>query len=116
VLTSCLERYDDERFWWELDGDFAPAPPSFGWLNAGYRSARIFTRRRLARLDLPVLLIGAEQDRLVSAASIRRVAAALPRGGLAMFGGCAHEILREGDATRLAALARIEAFLDAHAS
>jgi lysophospholipase len=115
ALTNCLLRYDDERFWWELEGDFAPAPPSFGWLSAGYRSARIFTRRRLARIDLPMLLIGAEQDRLVDAASIRRVAAALPRGELAMFDGCAHEILRECDATRLAALARIDAFLDAHA-
>jgi alpha-beta hydrolase superfamily lysophospholipase len=32
-----------------------------------------------------------------------------------MFTGCAHEILRERDPVRLAALARIDAFLDAHA-
>ena len=61
-----------------------------------------------------MLLIGAEQDRLVSSASIRRVAAALPRAELTMFDGCAHEILRERDTTRLAALARIDDFLDAH--
>jgi lysophospholipase len=116
VLTTCLDRYDDEHFWWERDGDFAPAPPSFGWLSAGYRSGRSFTRRRLARLDLPVLLIGAEEDRLVSAPAIRRVAAALGRAELTMFKGCAHEILREQDATRLAAMARIDTFLDAHAA
>jgi lysophospholipase len=115
VLTTCLDRYDDEHFWWEQDGDFAPAPPSFAWLDAAYRSARLFTRRRLARVELPMLLIGVEQDRLVSGASLRRVAAALPRAELAMFTGCAHEILRERDPTRLAALARIDAFLNAHA-
>jgi len=115
ALTTCLERYEDEHFWWERDGDFAPSPPSFGWLKAGYRSARSFSRRRLAGVDLPVLVIGAEQDRLVSAAAIRRVTKALPRAELAMFQGCAHEILRERDETRLAALARINTFLDAHA-
>jgi len=115
VLTSCIDRYEDERFWWQRDGDFAPAAPSFGWLNAGMRSSRLFTRRNLAKIDLPVLLIGAEEDRLVSAAAIRRAADALPRAELAMFGGCAHEILRERDPTRVAAFARIDAFLDAHA-
>jgi alpha-beta hydrolase superfamily lysophospholipase len=32
-----------------------------------------------------------------------------------MFDDCAHEILRERDEIRLAALARIDAFLETHA-
>lgn len=115
VLTSSVERYEDEAFWWELEPEFAPAAPTFGWLRAAYRSARGFTRHNLGRIDLPILMIGAEQDRLVSARAIRRAAAALPRAELEMYSGCAHEILREADATRLAALARIDVFLDAHA-
>jgi lysophospholipase len=115
VLTTCLERYEDERFWWQRDGDFAPAAPSFGWLHAGMRSARFFTRRNLAKIDMPMLLLGAELDRLVSADAIRRAAAALPRAELQMYGGCAHEILREADPVRRAAMARIDTFLDAHA-
>jgi lysophospholipase len=116
ALTNCPDRYRDEAFWWEWDEGFAPSPPTFGWLRAAYRSARLFTPRRLARIGLPVLLVGVERDRLVSAAAIRRTAAALPRAQLAMFGDCAHEILRERDAPRLAALARIDAFLDEHAA
>lgn len=115
VLTSCLERYADEHYWWEMDPDFAPAPPSFGWVRAAFRSARAFTPRRLKALDLPILLIGAEQDRLVSAEAIRRTARLLPRAELEMYDGCAHEILRERDGMRLAAMARIEAFLDKNA-
>jgi lysophospholipase len=115
VLTRCIDRYEDEKYWWEQDGDFAPAAPTFGWLRAGIRSARKFTKRNLGKVDLPVLLIGAERDRLVSAEAIRSAAAALPRAELQMYDGCAHEILRERDETRLAAMARIHAFLDAHA-
>lgn len=116
VLTNCLERYEDELSWWEREGEFAPSPPTFGWLRASYRSARRFTPRRLAQVDLPILLVGVEQDRLVSADAIRRAAAALPRAELAMFGDCAHEILRERDGPRLAAFARIDAFLEKHAT
>ncbi|HZG47581.1 MAG TPA: alpha/beta hydrolase [Allosphingosinicella sp.] len=116
VLTNCLERYEDELSWWEREGEFAPSPPTFGWLHASYRSGRLFTRRRLARVDLPILLVGVEQDRLVSADAIRRVAAALPRAELAMFDDCAHEILRERDGPRLAAFARINGFLERHAA
>ena len=115
VLTSCTTRYDDEHYWWDVDPDFAPAPPSFGWLHAGYRSARAFTPGNLAKVELPLLIIGAEQDRLVNAAAIRRVAGLLPRAQLQMFDGSAHEILRERDPVRQAALARIDAFFDEHA-
>jgi lysophospholipase len=111
VLTNCTSRYEDERYWWELEPDFAPAAPDFGWLRAAFRSARSFTPGNLAKLDLPMLVIGAEQDRLVSADAIRRTARLLPRAELQMLEGCAHEILREEDAPRRAAMGWIESFL-----
>jgi lysophospholipase len=94
---------------------FAPQAPSFGWLDAGMRSGRVFTRRNLAKVQVPVLLLAAVQDKLVSLEAIRRVAEQLPRAELELYDGCAHEILRETDETRLPALARIDAFLDEHA-
>jgi len=115
VLTTCVQRYSDELHWWEQEEDFASAAPTFGWLNAGMRSGRLFTRRNLARVDLPVLILAAALDRLVSGDAIRRAAEWLPRAELEVYDGCAHEILREQDETRLAALARIDAFLDTHA-
>ncbi len=115
ILTGCAERYEDELFWWDRDPDASPAPPSFGWLNAAYHSARAFTAEALGKVDLPILLLGAERDQLVSPAAIKRVAELLPNSELVMFDDCAHEILRERDQVRGEALARIDAFLDAHA-
>jgi len=115
ALTGCVERYEDELFWWDREPEASPSAPSFGWLNAAYQSARAFTDDALAKVDLPVLLIGAERDQLVGAAAIRRVAGLLPKGELAMYDDCAHEILRERDHVRGEALARIDAFLDGHA-
>lgn len=112
ILTGSRERYEDELAWWEQAPEFNLGPPSWGWLCAAYRSAEeAFTAERLAEVDLPILILGTDRDRLVSAAAIRRVAAALPRAELEMVPGAAHEILREADPVRAEALARIDAFL-----
>ena len=62
-----------------------------------------------------MLLLGAERDRLVSPEAIRRVAGELPDAELEIYPDAGHEILREADPVRLAALARIDAFLDRRA-
>jgi lysophospholipase len=112
-LTASRERYEDERWWWEQEPAFDLGLPSWGWMRAAFRSAAsAFTRERLAQVGLPMLLVGAEHDRLVSAAAIRRVAAELPSAQLEMIEDAAHEILRDVDPVRLRALARIDAFLD----
>ncbi len=114
-LTSCSERYADELWWLERQPDFALGAPSWGWLNAAYTSIARLTPHSLARVDIPVLLVGAERDRLVSAAAIRSAAAALPKAELAMFPEAGHELLRETDPVRTEALQRIDLFLETHA-
>jgi lysophospholipase len=115
-LTGCPERYADELWWWERNPSFNLGAPSWGWLKAAFASCAALTRAKLAKVETPVLLIGAEGDRLVSPAAIRRAAAQLPRAELVMYGDSAHEILRERDEVRLRALAAIDAFLDRHAT
>lgn len=115
LLTGCRERYEDELWWWEQEPDFHLGAPSWGWMRAAFRSSAAFNRKKLAAIDVPVLLIGTERDRLVSPAAIRRVAASLPRAELEMFADAGHEILREVDPIRLEAMARIDRFLDEHA-
>ncbi|HEX6375950.1 MAG TPA: alpha/beta hydrolase [Allosphingosinicella sp.] len=114
-LTGCGERYADELWWWERQPAFNLGPPSWGWLKAAYGSSAALTPAGLAGVATPVLLIGTERDRLVSPAAIRAAAVRLPNAELLMFYDSAHEILRERDAVRLAALARIDAFFDRHA-
>jgi lysophospholipase len=115
-LTSCRDRYSDELWWWQKQPRFNLGAPSWGWLKAAFASCAALTPARLAGVETPVLLIGAEHDRLVSPAAIRRAASQLPKGELLMFGEAAHEILRDADPVRLKALAAIDAFLDRHAA
>lgn len=114
-LTSSPERYADELWWRARHPGFALGPPSWGWLHAAYDSMARLTPETLAGVELPVLLLGTERDRLVSPAAIHRAAELLPHAELLMFPTAAHELLREDDAVRLAALTRIDAFLDEHA-
>lgn len=116
VLTGCPDRYADELWWWEKHPGFNLGVPSWGWLKAAYQSTAEMTPARLAKVEVPILMIGAERDRLVSAAAIRRAAAQLPRAELIMYNDSAHEILRERDEVRLRALAAIDDFLGRHVS
>jgi lysophospholipase len=111
-LTGSPERYADELHWWGVEPGYNIGPPSFGWMRAAFRSrAATFTPEKLAAVDLPILIIGADKDRLVSAAAIREAAALLPHAELEMMPDARHEILRDADPVRDRALARIEAFL-----
>ena len=111
-LTHSRERYEDELFWWGARPDFNTGPPSFGWMRAAFRSRAVtFTPEKLAQVQLPILIIGAEKDRLVSADAIREAAASLPHAELEMMPDAAHEILRDSDEIRARAYARIDAFL-----
>lgn len=116
ILTSCGERYSDEIWWMEQQPGFALGAPSWGWLDAAYRSMALLTPEKLKHVETPVLLLGAERDRLVSADSIRWAAGLIPNAELTMLSDAAHEILRETDEVRLGALGRIDTFLDEHSA
>lgn len=115
ILTRSLERYEDELWWWEREPGLQLGGVSWGWLRAAYRSEAAFTAEKLAGVDVPMLLIGTDRDRLVSPEAIRAAAARLPKAELHIYPDAAHEILREVDRVRLDALARIDAFLAEHA-
>lgn len=114
-LTSCPDRYADELWWRERQPEFGLGPPTWGWLDAAYRSIAGLTPERLSTVRTPLLILGTERDRLVSPNAIKRAAAILPEAELVMFPAAAHELLRESDPVRLEALRRIDAFLDRHA-
>jgi lysophospholipase len=111
-LTHSRDRYEDELFWWNARPEYNTGAPSFGWMRAAFRSRdAAFTPEKLRQVALPILIIGAEKDRLVSAAAIREAAALLPHAELEMMPDAAHEILRDSDEIRARAYARIDAFL-----
>ena len=114
-LTGSRERYEDEAWWWGREPRWNLGAPSWAWLCAAFRSAAAFSAEGLAGVNIPVLLLAAKRDRLVSTRAIVRAARRLPKAELEILPDAAHEILRDADPVRLAAMARIDAFLDAHA-
>ena len=115
ILTGCRERYEDELYWWQQQPGYSLGAPTWAWLKAAYESCGRLTPDRLAGVRTPVLLVGTDRDRLVDPEAIRIAARRLPQSELLMFPAAAHEILREEDSVRLAALERIDSFLDARA-
>lgn len=113
LLTHDLDRYADEASWLERLPEHRIGPPSWQWVSAAYASSSaLFTRGRLESVTTPVLLIGAELDRLVSPEAIRVTAARLPDARLHMDPFAAHEVFRETDDIRAPIMERIRAFLD----
>lgn len=114
LLTHDAARYADEAWWRRQRPELDMGPPSWGWMERALASIRLLEQPgRLEAVTVPVLLIGARADELVSYRAIARAAACLPQAELLSFGSeAAHEILREVDAVRDAAMAGIDEFLD----
>lgn len=117
LLTHDAVRYADEEFWREVRPELAMGPASWGWLEQAVISmAKTADKAALAKVKVPVLILSARHDRLVSPKAIRRAAGLLPDAQLVEFGAEArHEILREVDPVRDRALAAIRGFLDQRA-
>ena len=117
LLTHDAEQYADEAWWREQRPELALGPPSWGWIERSYASmAETRARGALDEVKMPVLILATRADRLVSWRVTRRIAKRLPNARLVAFGREArHEILREVDAVRNAALGEIDTFLDAEA-
>lgn len=114
LLTHDAERYQDELFWRDARPELVTGPGSWGWVERGYASMRkLAAPAMLEAVQTPVLILGAENDKLVAFAPIAAAAARLPNCELVRFGKESHhEILREADGIRLRALAACDAFLD----
>ena len=84
------------------------------WLASAYSSiAGLNKPGAVEHIGIPVLILCAEEDQLVSAKAIHSFAVRLPNATLVVFGeDTAHEILREADGPRNRALAAISEFLE----
>lgn len=114
LLTHDGDRYEDELWWKAQKPEIAAGPPSWSWVAEAYRSTlALEAPGRLESVTTPTLILAADHDRLVDAAAIDRAARRLPNATLRRWGPeSAHEILREANGVRDAALAEIDRFLD----
>lgn len=112
-LTTDRARFDRIHEQIELNPDVALGGPTFAWVYSAFRSIRLVKRPSyLSHIRIPVLILSAGLERIVSNAGQREVAAMLPDARLVSFAGGAHELLLERDAVRLAVWAEIDTFLE----
>lgn len=114
MMTNDLDRYLDEQFWLEENPAFRLGPPSWGWLAEAFASTRRLRESEALRsLDVPLLLMVADRDRLTHSPEALRQMKKLRDVTVRRFGReAAHELLRERDSVRGEAMAAIRAFMD----
>jgi lysophospholipase len=109
LLTSDAARYADEGWWVRHDPALAMGSVTWGWLAEAITACRALVARAQAMpLPVPVRVLLASNERLVSNAATQ--AALAGRAELVTLAG-AHELLREADALRAAALSQVLDFL-----
>lgn len=112
-LTHSNDRFEKEQGFRFAQPELAIDAPSWGWLKAAYQSIDALAQPRLLEsLNIPIFILATRSDRLVLASAIEQAGLRLPQAHVHFYGDeAAHEILRESDAVRNDALARIDAFL-----
>ncbi|HRK17457.1 MAG TPA: alpha/beta hydrolase [Hyphomicrobiaceae bacterium] len=111
VLTSSRERYERSRAVLAVAPELELGPPTLQWLAASFRSsALIETSEYAARIRLPVLMLVAGDDRIVSSRAIEDYAPRLKLGSHVLIGRSRHEILQENDDIRSRFWAAFDAF------
>lgn len=85
------------------DPRLALGNPTFGWIDAAFRSIRRLAEPDvLARIQQPVLIFRAEREAIVSNPALERLQRQLPDARLVDLADAKHEILNETDKTRAA--------------
>lgn len=112
VLTADPERFQRNRQLVEMAPHYAVGSPTIAWLRAAYNSNSQLMRPEFAlQVRVPVLLVSAGQDKIVSGAAIEELARRLKIGARIVLGGSRHEILHERDEIRQRFWAAFDAYL-----
>lgn len=112
MLTSDYGRLLDEGWWHERLPGTRMGPPSWSWLAEAFASSDALWRcRDLSHVTTPLLVLLADQDRLTASRAAMALARRLPNARVIRFKNAGHELLREVDPIRDAALHAIDMFL-----
>jgi lysophospholipase len=113
LVTSDRARYDRNTDYVKVQNDIRLAGPTWGWLEAAYRSmSDVMAKGYAEAIQTPVLILGAGRDRIVDMAAEREFAARLPHGTFLEFADAEHEIMMENDSIRARFWAAFDAFAD----
>ncbi len=116
-LTSDPERWGRTRAVLEAAPDLILGSPTIGWLRAAMRSCALVTAPEFAEsVKVPILMLGAGEDHIVSTRAIEELGVKLKLGSHLLLPGALHEILQETDAIRQRFWAAFDAYLQGEAA
>jgi len=111
LVTSDRERFARAQKSLSDHPDLRLAGPSWGWLEAAYRSMARMADPGFARaIETPVLVCGPGKDRICLTSATRDFASRLPHGAYVELEDSEHEILMENDSIRARFWAAFDAF------
>lgn len=111
LVTSDRARYDRNTALVAAQSDIRLAGPTWGWLEAAYRSmGQVMSQGYPEAIATPVLIVGAGRDRIVDTSAAREFAARLPHGTFLDIENAEHEILMETDSIRARFWAAFDTF------
>ncbi len=111
-LTSDKERFMRNKSVLEVAPNLGLGSATVGWLRAACRAtARLRESEFAARVEVPMLLLAAGNDRIVSTRAIEEFGVRLKVGTHILLPGSRHEILQEVDPIRQRFWAAFDAYL-----
>ncbi|MGH6965950.1 MAG: alpha/beta fold hydrolase, partial [Phenylobacterium sp.] len=101
VLTHDARRFARTNALLVAEPKLALGAPTYGWLDFAFRATAYLARpERLSVVTVPVVIVSAEEDKLVDNAAQLAAARHLPQGKFINVPGAFHEILMETDPMR----------------
>lgn len=101
LVTSDPVRFQRAQDFLADHPDIRLAGPTWGWLEAAYRSMHAITAPGYAEaITTPTLVFGAGRDQICLTPATRAFSARLPHGEYVEFADAEHEILMENDSIR----------------
>lgn len=111
-VTSDPERYRRNVAIYEAWPQLALGGPTIRWLKAAAEASEAVSDPDfMARIQVPMLIVAAGADRVVSTRAVEAYARKLRVGSLLMIDGAEHELLQEKDLYREQLLAAFDAFI-----
>ncbi|MBZ9706445.1 alpha/beta hydrolase [Mesorhizobium sp. ESP7-2] len=111
-VTSDPQRYRRNTRIYEEYPQLALGGPTVRWLQAAAKASEAISNPDfMARIQVPLLIIAAGADQVVSTKAVEKYARNLRLGSLLMIDGAKHEILQEVDLYREQFLAAFDAFV-----
>ena len=112
ILTHDRARYERAKAQVRAEPELDLGGPTWGWIDFALKATAYLSRpENLKSVTIPVVIVSAEQDRLVDNAAQRAAARNLPAGEFVSVAGAFHEILMETDTMRNIFLRALDALL-----